>query len=170
MYLKDADTLWSKIAMDMRDSQYKDGEFDIDNGAFPNEYKEGLIPSIAPRYAKFITDWKQGGFWDIIPWGSQIILASYEQYLFYGNTKVLSDNYESAKRYIEYLTDQYNDYNRLYKKEGKVRFICAGLGDWGAESQPAQQCEFSELTKIKPCFVGYQSKAFKIQKLIMPSY
>jgi len=25
------------------------------------------------------------------------------------------------------------------------------------------------LEKIKPCFVGYQSKAFKIQKLIMPS-
>lgn len=141
MYLKDVDTLWSKIAMDMRDSQYKDDEFDIDNGAFPHEYKAGLVPSIAPRYAKFITDWKQGSFWDIIPWGSSIILAAYEQYLFYGNTKVLLNNYESAKRYIDYLTNQYNDYNSLYKKEGKVRFICAGLGDWGTGQNKGESRE-----------------------------
>lgn len=61
------------------------------------------------------------------------ILAAYEQYRFYGNKKVLSDNYESAKRYIEYLTKQYNDYNRLYNKNCRERFICAGLGDWGIE-------------------------------------
>lgn len=45
--------------------------------------------------------------------------------------KVLEDNYDSAKRYIEYLTRQYNDYNRLYYKSGEERFICVGLGDWG---------------------------------------
>lgn len=131
MYNKDVNMLWAKIAMDMRDSQYTENESDIDNGAFPHEYKNGLIPSIAPRYAKFTTDWKEGSFWDIIPWGSSIILAAYEQYLFYGNRKVLEDNYESAKRYMDYLTEQYNDYNRLYHKSGKERFICAGLGDWG---------------------------------------
>lgn len=133
MYNKDVNMLWSKIAMDMRDAQYLENEFDIDNGAFPHEYKSGLIPSIAPRYAKFITDWHEGSFWDIIPWGSSIILAAYEQYRFYGNKKVLEDNYDSAKRYIEYLTKQYNDYNRLYDKNGEERFICAGLGDWGIE-------------------------------------
>lgn len=131
MYNKDVDTLWAKIAMDMRDSQYTDGEADIDDGAFPHEYKRGLVPSIAPRYAKFITDWHQGSFWDIIPWGSSIILAAYEQYLFYGNKRVLEDNYHSAKRYMQYLTEQYEDYNRLYGKCGGERFICAGLGDWG---------------------------------------
>ena len=131
MYLRDVDTLWSKIAMDMRDSQYREGESDWDNGAFPHEYGEGLVPSIAPRYARFITDWKEGSFWDIIPWGSSIILAAYEQYLFYGNRRILEDNYESAKRYLDYLTRQYEDYNRLYGKSGGERFICAGLGDWG---------------------------------------
>lgn len=133
MYNKDVDMLWSKIAMDMRDAQYTENEFDIDNGAFPHKYKSGLIPSIAPRYAKFITDWHEGSFWDIIPWGSSIILAAYEQYRFYRNKKVLEDNYDSAKRYIEYLTEQYNDYNRLYGKNGDECFICAGLGDWGIE-------------------------------------
>ena len=131
MYLKDVDMMWSKIALDMRDAQYEEGEFDLDTGAFPHEYKAGLVPSIAPRYARFTIDWKEGSFWDIIPWGSSIILAAYEQYLFYGNTKVLADNYEAAKRYIVYLTEQYNDYNRLYGKTGEYKFICAGLGDWG---------------------------------------
>jgi len=141
MYNKDVDMLWSKIAMDMRDAQYTENEFDIDNGAFPHEYKSGLIPSIAPRYAKFITDWKEGSFWDIIPWGSSIILAAYEQYHFYGNKRVLADNYDSAKMYIEYLTEQYNDYNRLYGKNGKERFICAGLGDWGIEQNKGRSRE-----------------------------
>lgn len=131
IYNKDVNMLWSKIAMDMRDAQYTENEFDIDNGSFPHEYKSGLIPSIAPRYAKFITDWKEGSFWDIIPWGSSIILAAYEQYCFYGNKQILADNYESAKKYIAYLTEQYNDYNRLYHKSGDDRFICSGLGDWG---------------------------------------
>lgn len=141
MYNKDVDMLWSKIAMDMRDAQYTENEFDIDNGAFPHEYKSGLIPSIAPRYAKFITDWNEGSFWDIIPWGSSIILAAYEQYRFYGNKRVLADNYDSAKKYIEYLTEQYNDYNRLYGNSGNERFICAGLGDWGFEQNKGRNRE-----------------------------
>ena len=131
MYNLDVDMLWSKIAMDMRDAQYAEDEFDIDEGSFPHEYKIGLIPSIAPRYAKFTIDWKEGSFWDIIPWGSSIILAAYEQYRFFGNRQILEDNYVSAKKYIEYLTMQYNDYNRLYGQDGDEKFICAGLGDWG---------------------------------------
>lgn len=141
MYNKNVDTLWSKIAMDMRDAQYTEEERDIDNGAFPHEYKCGLIPSIAPRYAKFITDWKEGSFWDIIPWGSSIILAAYEQYRFYGNKKVLEDNYDSAKRYVKYLTEQYNDYGRLYGKSSGEHFICAGLGDWGIEQNKGRSRE-----------------------------
>ena len=141
MYLKDVDSLWSKIAMDMRDSQYAPDEFDLDNGVFPHEYIGGLIPSIAPRYAKFITDWKQGSFWDIIPWGSSIILAAYEQYLFYGNKQVLLDNYDSMEKYLSYLTKQYNDYNRLYHKSGNEKFICAGLGDWGIRQNEGESKE-----------------------------
>lgn len=141
MYNKDVDTLWSKIAMDMRDAQYAENEFDIDNGAFPHEYKSGLVPSIAPRYAKFITDWQEGSFWDIVPWGSSIILAAYEQYRVYGNKRILSDNYESAKRYIKHLTDEYNNYNRLYGQNGDERFICSGLGDWGFKQNKGRSRE-----------------------------
>lgn len=133
MYNKNVDTLWSKIAMDMRDSQYKESEFDMDVSDFKHEYKDGLIPSIAPRYARFTRDCGEGSFWDIIPWGSSIVLAAYEQYKFYNNRMILEENYESAKKYVEYLTKQYSDYNRLYHKNGEERFICCGLGDWGIE-------------------------------------
>lgn len=141
MYNKDVDALWSKIAADIRDSQYADDEFDTDNGKFCHEYKRGLIPSIAPRYAKFLYDGGEGSFWDIIPWGSSVILAAYEQYLFYGNKRVLEENYESAKKYIDYLTEQYNDYDRLYGKSGCERFIRAGLGDWGIEQNKGRSRE-----------------------------
>ena len=55
-YNKDADTLWDKIVMGIRDAQYTDDEYDVDKGVMPYEYKQGLIPSIAPRYARFIRD------------------------------------------------------------------------------------------------------------------
>ncbi len=129
MYLKNVDRLWSKIAADMRDAQYGADEFEVDSGTFPHEYGEGLIPSIAPRYARFTIDWGSGSFWDIIPWGSSLILGAWEQYRFYGNTQVIRDNYAAAKKYIRYLTKQYHDYERLYGKKGN--FIRAGLGDWG---------------------------------------
>lgn len=140
MYNKTVDTLWSKIAMDMRDAQYRAGEKDIDQGSFPHVYSEGLIPSIAPRYARFLKDWNHSGsFWDIIPWGSSIILAALEQYRFYGNKQVLEDNYEAARSYVSYLTNQYNDYNEIYHKTGEDKFICCGLGDWGT-SQNKGEC------------------------------
>ena len=141
MFNKDVDTLWSKIAMDMRDAQYEDSEEDTDSGAFMHEYKGGLIPSIAPRYAKFTVDWNEGSFWDIVPWGSSIILAAYEQYRFYGNKRVLEENYDSAKKYLEYLGAQYDDYSRLYGKEGGEHCIRAGLGDWGYEQNKGRSRE-----------------------------
>ena len=138
MYNKNVDTLWSKIAMDMRDSQYGENESDLDESTFYHEYKCGLIPSIAPRYARFLHDCGQGSFWDIIPWGSSIILAAWEQYRFYGNQQILADNYESAMKYLNYLTDQYRNYDRLYQKNSGEHFICAGLGDWGIQQNKGE--------------------------------
>lgn len=154
MYNKNVDTLWSKIANDMRDSQYTEDEYDVDNGSFPHEYGSGLIPSISPRYAKFITDWNHSGsFWDIIPWGSSILIAALEQYRFYGNVEVIRDNYVAAKRYVDYITRQYNDYNRLYNKTGEEKFICAGLGDWGIMQNGGESRE-----NIETAFYYYDIK------------
>ena len=113
-YNKDADTLWDKIVMGIRDAQYTDDEYDVDKGVMPYEYKQGLIPSIAPRYARFIRDMGQSSFWDIIPWGSAVILAACEQYRMYANKRVLKENYDTAKRHLDYITDQYENYPRIF--------------------------------------------------------
>ena len=131
MYNKDVDTLWDKIALDMRDAQYGDGERDTDTGAFPHEYGPGMIPSIAPRFAQFTHDWGSGSFWDILPWGASVLLAPYAQYRFYGNLAALRENHSAAARYLDYLDRQYRRYPELYGDDSGHRYICGGLGDWG---------------------------------------
>lgn len=133
MYLKDVETIWSKIADDMRDAQYEEGEQDVDTGEFAHLYEEGLIPSVAPRYAKFITDCGVGSFWDITPWGSSLLLAVDVQRQFYGSKKEISKNYNAAKRYVEYLWKKYEAYPEIYKKSEEIHFLCHGLGDWGTD-------------------------------------
>lgn len=135
MYLKDVENLWEKITDDMRDAQYGDEEEDVDLGKFPHAYGPGLIPSIAPRYAKFIVDCGVGSFWDIIPWGSSLLLAADLLTDFYGNTRTVEKNYDAAVRYLEYLWKKYEDYPRIYHKEGEEHFLCHGLGDWGTDRQ-----------------------------------
>ena len=108
-------------------------EKDVDLGTFKQEYKEGLLPSIAPSYARFITDGGEGSFWDIVPWGSSILLGGYEIYRFTGNRNILMDNYDTAQKYIEYLYQKYLDYPQTYGKEEHLHFLCHGLGDWGIE-------------------------------------
>lgn len=138
MYLKNVDTLWEKISADMRAAQYEDGERDRDTGCFPHEYSTGLIPSIAPRYAKFITDCGEGSFWDIIPWGSSILLAADIQSQFYGNYRVIRENYDAAKKYVDYQYDKYQNYNIIYQHSDNEHFICHGLGDWGIQQNKGE--------------------------------
>lgn len=140
-YVKNVSCLWEKISQDQRDSQYAADEQDVDTGVFNHTYREGLLPSIAPRYARFINDCGEGSFWDIIPWGSSILLAAYEEYRFTGNKRVLIENYETAKRYIDYLYQKYIDYAQLYGKDADTSFLCHGLGDWGIEQNRGESRE-----------------------------
>ncbi len=141
MYVKNVNTLWDKMAEDQKDSQYSEGEEDTDKGVFPHEYSKGLIPSIAPRYAKFLYDCGEGSFWDIVPWGSSILLAAWEQARFYGNWRTFLSNYPFSKRYVKYLYRKYCDYGRIYKKDPDVHSLCHGLGDWGIEQNKGETRE-----------------------------
>lgn len=140
-YCKNVDTLWSKIAMDERDSQYGEDETDVDTGAFPHRYSSGLLTAVAPRYARFLNDGGEGSFWDIVPWGSSILMAAYEQYRFTGNKETLFANYKAAQKYIDYLYQKYLDYPVIYQKEADVHFLCHGLGDWGIEQNRGESRE-----------------------------
>ena len=129
MYMKDVRVLWDKILLDLRSDQLtaEDWFYGMDGSKFyPGE---GLLPSQAPCYEpnNVQTTPGLGNFYDIIPWGSTGILAVRWHYLFYGDKKIIEDNYESGKKYLNYLKAKVTD-------EG---FICHGLGDWGSPDKSA---------------------------------
>lgn len=131
MYYRNADTLWAKILRDVRESQYKAGEDERDL-SYPNfKYGEGMITSVAPRYARFLHAGRMGSFWDIVPWGSTVILAELQRRRFYGENEYENEIYKTAKRYIGFLKRQYDEYSEIYGRQGDEKFLCHGLGDWG---------------------------------------
>ena len=88
MYNFDLSLLYRKIALDMRDSQLKDG----------------MVPSIAPEVVAF-----SGSFRDSPEWGSAIILSPWTAYTFYGDTQTLRDGYRSMVAYADYLGSKAKD-------------------------------------------------------------
>jgi hypothetical protein len=121
-YMKDGKQLWNKFLMDMRLGQHTASDTFKDyegNTIFPGD---GLVPSQCPCYIPNVIPVPgMGSFYDIIPWGSSIILGTRWHYLFYGDIKVVEENYEAGRRYLAHLKSRMTD-------EG---FICHGLGDWG---------------------------------------
>lgn len=75
---------------------------------------EGLIPDTAPEYAQFPHDFR-----DSPEWGSAGVILPWFLYEWYGDQRVLSDNYMLMKNYVEYLTSRTNDH-----------LLYHGLGDW----------------------------------------
>lgn len=122
MYMKDVKALWKKILTDLRVDQCTAEEYyhGMDGKKFyPGE---GMMPSQAPCYEHNVLPAPGlGSFFDVIPWGSTCILAVYWHYMFYGDKKIIEDNYEAGKNYLKYLKT----------KVTKDGFINHGLGDWG---------------------------------------
>ena len=104
MYVKRVEELWLKITRDMIEAQTEDG----------------LIPDIAPEYARF-----QEGFRDSIAWGSAIIMVPELLLQTYGNRIAIEEAYPAMKAYMNYLQS----------KEADGGLICHGLGDWGIAPQ-----------------------------------
>ena len=74
----------------------------------------GLVPSIAPEYVRF-----NGYFRDSPEWGSALILAAWQQYVWTGDDTPLRAHYDAMQRYFDYLT---------IRAEGHL--LSHGLGDW----------------------------------------
>ncbi len=122
MYMKDGNMLWRKFLADMRDAQHTASDTFKDfkgNDVYPGD---GLVPSQAPCYIPNVLPVPgMGSFYDIIAWGSSIILGTRWHYLFYGDKTVIEENYDAGMRYL----------NHLKTKVTKDGFISHGLGDWG---------------------------------------
>lgn len=98
MYNFDLSRLYAKIADDMRDSQLADG----------------LVPDIAPEYVVF-----EKGFRDSPEWGSAAVLDPWLAYQFYGDREIVSQHYETMRRYVDYLSSRAENH-----------IVGYGLGDW----------------------------------------
>jgi len=75
---------------------------------------DGLVPDIAPEYTVF-----SSGFRDSPEWGSALILAGWQHYVWSGDDQPLRDCYNAMMRYQAYLAGRSRD-----------RIVSYGLGDW----------------------------------------
>jgi alpha-L-rhamnosidase len=97
LYNFDSITIYEKWLADHRDEQQ------------PN----GVLPSIIPTDG-WGYEWGNGP-----DWTSTIAIIPWNVYLFYGDTKILSDNYSNIKHYVDHI-------NYLYP----TGLTTWGLGDW----------------------------------------
>jgi len=74
----------------------------------------GLVPSIVPEYVIF-----DGGFRDSPEWGSALILAAWQHFVWTGDDSVLRRCYPAMCRYLAYLDTMAHD-----------GLLSHGLGDW----------------------------------------
>jgi hypothetical protein len=125
-YMKDGKKLWEKFLLDLRTAQHTSEDVFYDFEGKPFSPGAGLVPSQAPCYIPNVLPVPgMGSCYDIIPWGSTCILGTRWHYLFYGDLKVVEDNFETGLRYLEHLKTKVNE-------EG---FLNHGLGDWGNPEQ-----------------------------------
>lgn len=121
-YMKDGRRLWEKFLLDIRTEQHTAADRFRDFAG--NEFcpGDGLVPAQAPCYIPNVLPVPgMGSFYDIIPWGSTSILGACWHYKFYGDRKIIEDNYDCGMRYLSHLKTKVNG-------DG---FINHGLGDWG---------------------------------------
>jgi alpha-L-rhamnosidase len=89
---------YTKKTRDIRDSQDDDG----------------VIYTVAPNYPLF-----SGGFRYTPEWGAAGVVVPWQVYQWYGDKRILSENYATMKKFVDYM------------QASSTNFIAkAGLGDW----------------------------------------
>lgn len=102
-YNYDLAAFFPKITQDLVDAQQPDG----------------AISSIAPMYNIF---GNKNGFdeFGVSPeWGSSMLIAPWMYYEFYGDSSLITDNYQPMRRWVDYMTSVADNH-----------VLSFGLGDW----------------------------------------
>jgi hypothetical protein len=94
----DLSRLCAKITRDVRESQGHDG----------------AMYTVAPNYPRF-----RGGFRYTPEWGAAGVIVPWQLYRWYGDTRVLEENFTAMKAFVDYM-----------KNSGRNLVPKAGLGDW----------------------------------------
>lgn len=75
---------------------------------------DGMVPTTAPQYVSF------GNLFDDSPeWGSTLVILPFMYYDMYGDSALITGNYTSMRRYVDYLTSRADS-----------GIVSHGLGDW----------------------------------------
>ena len=75
---------------------------------------DGMVPTTAPQYVSF------GNLFDDSPeWGSTLVIMPFQYYEQYGDSTLITANYQAMRRYVDYLTG---------RSENGI--VGHGLGDW----------------------------------------
>ncbi len=75
---------------------------------------DGMVPTTAPQYVSF------GNLFDDSPeWGSTLVIMPFQYYEQYGDSTLITANYQAMRRYVDYLTGR-----------SKNGIVGHGLGDW----------------------------------------
>jgi hypothetical protein len=102
LYNFDAAELYAKVSRDIRDAQHENG----------------CVPTIAPQYTNFPKP--RDVFNDSPEWGSACVINPWLIYTVTGDQAILRENYDSMRRYVEYL-------HTSREQDGLIDY---GLGDW----------------------------------------
>ena len=116
MFGFDIPMLLERIGCDIREAQ-------LDNG---------LVPDIAPEYVVF-----GGGVRESPQWGSASVIMPWYAYNWFGDRRILEDNYDAMQRYARYLESTATD-----------QIAKPGLGDW-YDYVPGQNPGGSKLTPTR---------------------
>ncbi len=100
LYRYDGNEWFSKIAGDLRDAQEPSGR----------------VTTVAPSYpaGRF-----PGAFTWTVEWGAAAVLSPWTHYEWYGDKKILSENFDMMRRFVDYIG-----------QESKDGVAPSGLGDW----------------------------------------
>ena len=97
-YNYDMTTYTPKVIRDITDTQKADG----------------MVPTTAPQFVSF------GNLFDDSPeWGSTLIIMPFQYYEQYGDSTLITRNYDAMRRYVDYLTSRSDN-----------GIVSHGLGDW----------------------------------------
>ena len=118
LYHHDAYGLYRKICRDTSESQ------------LPN----GLVPDIAPEYTRF-----KDGFFESAEWGSAAVQLPALLYRWYGDERLLDEQYETMTRYVRYLASTRNS-------QGLAK---PGLGDWYDWTAEEGHRGYAQLTPLE---------------------
>ncbi|MCF7957827.1 MAG: family 78 glycoside hydrolase catalytic domain [Phycisphaerae bacterium] len=95
------------------------------------QLENGLVPDIAPEFVRF-----NGGFFESPEWGSASVQLPWLIHHWYGDGRILSEQYQTMARYADYLAGTRN-------QEGLVK---GGLGDWYDWTEEKGHVGHSQLT------------------------